>query len=325
VYRWNGADGAHPPTSAELGPLVARVGPGAGADRQLTSIDPALRRPYYDEFLIGAEGRPTPSVVARLTAMARRQQQLLGLVNTGVPLSSYSTIQIPDEGVIEDDPIDDQFLTVYNRLPASFGSDRYLLTNPADNTMTFTGIDLSVQATHRRFFLLVAGTAGRSNGFAANRGFLATENDQGSIGEVFANPNALTAAHGRLFTERGYTGKVSGGVFVGHDVHVGFVARYQDGQMFSRMVLAPDLNQGPEVVRAFCNGRTRFTFTGTLDIRVQKAFTVGGRRLDAIVDAYNVANLAYEVEEIALSGPDSRRTSAVQPPFALHLGLRFTF
>ena len=44
-----------------------------------------------------------------------------------------------------------------------------------------------------------------------------------------------------------------------------------------------------------------------------------------LFDAYTILNTATEVEEFSVTGPDSRLTSAVQPPRAVHLGLRLTF
>ena len=52
------------------------------------------------------------------------------MVNTGVPASGYSTIEIQDEYIFLRNPEDDRTLTVYNRLPSAFGRDSYLLTNP---------------------------------------------------------------------------------------------------------------------------------------------------------------------------------------------------
>ena len=81
-------------------------------------------------------------------------------------------------------------------------------------------------------------------------------------------------------------------------------------------------NQGPEAIRAFRNGRTRFTYTLTLDARLQKGFTIGARHVVVMVDGYNKAK---EVEEFPITGPTSRLTAAVQPPRALHVGLRVAF
>ena len=87
----------------------------------------------------------------------------------------------------------------------------------------------------------------------------------------------------------------------------------------------PNLNQGAEIIRAFRNGRTRFTFTATLDARLQKGFTVGSKRLAIVLDGYNLLNTQIETEEFEVGGPLSRMTTAVQPPRALHAGLRISF
>jgi len=108
-------------------------------------------------------------------------------------------------------------------------------------------------------------------------------------------------------------------------VTLGAIARYQDGQPFSRLVLATGLTQGPEAIRAFPNGGSRFTFTGTLDVRLQKEFVVAGTKLALVADAYNLVNLGNEVEERVVSGPDFRTVTAIQPPLTARFGLRFTF
>ena len=142
---------------------------------------------------------------------------------------------------------------------------------------------------------------------------------------MFVDPNARTFAQGRVFTERGYTIKTAGVFSLPWDLKLGFAARYSDGQHFARLVIVQGLNQGTEAVRAFRNGATRFTFTGTLDGRLQKTFEAAGHQVAVFLDAYNVLNHAYEIEEFDVTGPTSRLTSAIQPPRTVHLGLRVTF
>ena len=50
----------------------------------------------------------------------------------------------------------------------------------------------------------------------------------------------------------------------------GTAARYQDGQHFTRVVIAPDLQQGVDFIPALPRGLTRFTYTFTLDTRLEK-------------------------------------------------------
>jgi hypothetical protein len=108
-------------------------------------------------------------------------------------------------------------------------------------------------------------------------------------------------------------------------VRVGFVARYQDGQPFTRLVLMPDLATGPEIVHAYRVGRTRFTYTATVDLRLEKGISVAGNRAAVRLDVFNLTNHRNEVEEHVLSGPSFRRSTAVQPPITLRLGVAATF
>jgi hypothetical protein len=278
-----------------------------------------------DEVVFGFDMRPHPTTFLRIAAIARREQQLINVVDVGAPESAYSTIGIPDPGIDLNGPANGQTLIFYNRLPGSFGVDRYLLTNPADDEATFVGVDVTAQVRARRLFLIAGGTAGRSEGISASRGFGPLENDVGVLGEAYTDPNAREHAQGRLFTERGYTVKTTFGYQFPGDVTAGLVARYEDGQHFARMVVMNGLNQGAEAVRAFRNGGTRFTYSMTVDARLQKAFTIADYRVTAAVDAYNLFNQALEVEEFQVTGAGARLASAVQPPRVIHIGLRLAF
>ncbi len=316
VYRWNGSANQQ---------LIARVGPGTGGDATFSGIDPALKRPYTDEFVIGVESRPKPAVRLRLAGIAKWEKQLIDVVDVGVPASSYTTVGVADPGLDLVHPDDDQILPVFNRLSASFGRDRYLVANTSDAAATLFGLELTAQASSDRLFLLLGGTASQTGGSAANRGFQANENDPGVVGELFTDPNAATFARGRLFADRAFTAKLTVVYRFPKEVRLGAIARYQDGQPFARLVVVPGLAQGAEAIRAFPNGGSRFTYTGTLDVRLQKGFTIGRRRFDVILDGYNVINLRNEVEERVVTGANFRTVTAVQPPRAVHVGVRFSF
>ena len=261
--------------AARPGVLVARVGPGTGGNSSFSRIDDDLRRPYTDEFVVGVESGRRESMRFTLTGIARREGNLLAVVNTGVPASGYSTIEIEDEYIVLRNPEDDRTLTVYNRLPSAFGRDTYLLTNPELDAAHSLALKLTAERASERLFILFGATAYLSEGSGGNRGYGPRENDQDMPGELFTNPNAATYSRGRLFTDRGFTIKWTTRYRMPYDITLGAIARYQDGQPFSRLVVVPDLNQGTEAVQAYPNGGTRFTFTGTLDLRLQKGFRVG--------------------------------------------------
>jgi hypothetical protein len=305
---------------------VSRVGPGTGGDPGFSRIDPGLKRPTTDEFVIGYERRRGASTRYTLTAVARRETNMLSVVNTGVPPTGYSSLSIPDRGSDFANPADDRLLTVYNRLPPTFGQDRYLVTNPQQQAATALALRVTWAHGSNRWFTLFGATASEATGQGSNPGYGPLENDQDQPGELFTDPNAATYARGRLFADRAFTIKWTTSYRLPGGFTAGAIARYQDGQPFSRLVVVQGLNQGTEAVQAYPNGDSRFTFTGSLDLRLQKRFSVGAARLDAIFDAYDLFTRSNEVEEFVVSDPvQFRRPTAIEPPPALHLGIRVTF
>jgi hypothetical protein len=165
----------------------------------------------------------------------------------------------------------------------------------------------------------------RSSGWGGSRGFRPFENDQDVVGDRFEQANGVGPAKGRLFFDRAYVGKWALTYRAGRDVRFGAVARYQDGQPFSRLVVVPDLAVGPDIVEAYPQGRTRFTYTATLDVRLEKGFRVGQGRVAVRLDAFNLTNHKNEVEEDVVTGPTFRRSTAVQPPVTLRVGINAEF
>jgi hypothetical protein len=105
-----------------------------------------------------------------------------------------------------------------------------------------------------------------------------------------------------------------------------FVARYQDGQPFSRLIVANGLNQGTDIVQTYPRGGQRFTYTLTLDARLVAEWLLAGQRsMGFTVEAFNLLNMANEVEEDVVTGPAFRTVTAVQPPRVVRLGVRFRF
>jgi hypothetical protein len=284
-----------------------------------------LRPPVSDEWTLGLDYRFTPDSILRGTMVVRRQQHLVGSVNTGVPLSAYRVYTVPDIGSDEGGPQDDQILSIYERLPASFGQDQFLLTNPDGARVEYDGIEITYELTSSRWWMLFGATAYRAIGSGGDLGAGPVENDPLVIGARYEQPNAAFNAPGRLFGDRAYVGKWSGTYRAPGDLRLAATVRYQDGQPFTRMVIAPDHPGGPEMVQAYLVGKTRFTYTGTIDARIEKGFSFGDRRMAVRLDLFNLSNHRNEVDEDVVGGPAFRRSTIVQPPRTLRLGVRVDF
>ncbi|RPJ71410.1 MAG: hypothetical protein EHM24_12505 [Acidobacteria bacterium] len=325
VYLWSDPNGDGRVEESEAGTLVWTAGPG---NRPFfpSRIDPGLRPPLSREFVFGFESRFARHWAFRVTGNERRDYRLVAAVNEGVTLDDYVLRQIPDAGNDFLNPVDDRVLEVYDRRPESFGEDRDILTNPPGHDSHYIGVDVGLERVFDgRWYMLFGAAAHRSDGIGANRNFRVNESDPGLLGETFQNPNALTYARGRLFLERGYVIKWSSGLVTGRGFSAGAMARYQDGQHFSRLVIVPDLAQGPEAVQAYTRGHSRFTFTFTLDTRLEQAFGLAGGRLAVVLDAFNLLNTRNEVEEDPVVTRAFRASTALQPPRTIRLGLRYEF
>jgi hypothetical protein len=342
VYRWNDANGDGRLDPGERGVLVARVGPGS-PDGSLVTVDPALVAPRTREVVAGIEASPGGWRIA-FSGVDRKETHLLETVNVGVTSADYDVRYLPDPGGDILGPQDDQLLPVYDRRPESFGLDRYVLTNPPGHTGRHQQVELRIEkAWGDRVLLRLGGTAYRTELAGANRGFRASENDQGLVGELYDEPNADTHASGRGFFDRAFTLKLGLAWRAPGELRLGVVARYQDGQPFGRVVVVPDLAQGLEAVPATPRGQIargwamdaegryvvpsghRFTYTLTLDARIEKAIRLGGRTLALVAEVFNLLDTQNEVEENPVWGPLFRTPTLVQPPRAVRLGARLDF
>jgi hypothetical protein len=316
VARWTGSSS---------GPLVARVGPGTGGDAAFARIDPNLKRPTTDELVLALESRPISWLRLGAARITKREEPLLRFADTGVGAADYSAFQTPDVNFLPDSPVGHPQVTALDRAAGLYGRDRYVLTNDTGDPARSWGIELSIRADAERVVLMASGAFTWALGPAAAVGFAPTANDQDVLGSMFVDPNAGTEARGQLFQDRSHTAKIAAIWRLPARASVGAVLRYQDGQPFARLVVVPNLTQGPTAVRAYANGGSAFTYTGTLDVRVQKAFTVNGGDAAVYVDVFNAPNVSNEAAERVVAGAAFRTPTSVQPPRTAVVGIRLTF
>ena len=247
VLRWDDRNGDRRQDPGEAGPLVSHVGGGP----ELSTIDSGLRRPYLDELAIGFDVQPIESWTVRLVGLAREERHLIAGVDIGAPPGAYTVTSVPDAGADELSPSDDQLLPalqpkagdLWRRPIPAYESGRvpHDIYGHRGECPPYRRSPLAPGGRHRRAII----RAGHGARISARR------KRPRNPGDLFLDPNAMTFARGRYFTDRGYTIKTAGTFRFAHEVRLGAVARYQDGQAFSRLVLATDLPQGAEAVRGY--------------------------------------------------------------------------
>jgi len=328
VYQWTDRNGDGWFQAGEQGPLLWRFG------GPWSSISPSLRRPYADEFNVGAEWAPAARSLLRLQLFRRDEKNRIAAADTGVPAQAFDPRSILDPGP---DGIagtfDDQMLTVYAQNPATLGQDRYLLDNPPGLRMLYTGLLAEAGVQWRRLNLHASFVAEKSYG-PTNPGDAVYENDPGVIGALLLDPNTSMHAAGRDFMDRAYVGKLQavyafppswGGM------EIAAVADYLDGLVFARQLLVTGLPQGPflaaTTVRGSPEGGNRAQYALNWNLRLRREFRLPAGALSAAADILNVTNAAQRLQENDLSGPafNLRLPVAIQPPRFVRLEVEYRF
>ena len=304
VYRYQGL-------------LVARFG------GPYSSIDPAIHRPYADEFDLGARIAPIARLSASIRLFRRDEKQRLAAVNVGVPTEDFTPVAILD-------PYDGRQLTVFEQNPATLGQDRYLLTNPPGLREQNSGLVADLANQWRSLALHLSFAAEKSYG-PTNPGDAVFENDPGIVGVLFADPNTTIHAAGRSFLDRAYVAKLQAAYRLPAGIELSSVADYLDGLAFARQLLVTGLAQGPIVVattvRGSPEGGNRSQFVANWNLRLARAFTLPTGRITAAIDIFNVTNTAKRLQESDLSSPafSQRLPVAIQPPRFARIELRYEF
>jgi hypothetical protein len=328
VYQWTSSDANAPFQASQQGAVLARFG------GPYSSIDPAIRRPYADEFDVSAEVSLPHRTAARFHLFRRDDKNRIALVDDGVPPQAFTPVSILDPGP---DAIpgtfDDQHLIVYAQNSATLGQDRYLLTNPSGLRMLNTGLMAEVGGQWRQFALHLSFVAEKSYG-PTNPGDAIYENDPGVVGALFLDPNTAIHASGRSFVDRAYVGKIQASyrlpaAFGGFEL--ASVADYTDGLVFARQLLVTGLPQGPflvaTTVRGSPEGGNRAQYALNWNLRLARNFSFPFGNIAASADILNVVNAGQSLQENDLSSPsfNLRLPVAIQPPRMLRLAFRYQF
>ena len=328
TYQWIASNFNGPFQPGEQGGLLLRFG------GPYSSISPTLRRPYSDEFDLGAEFPLAQRSVASILLFRRDDKNRVAGIDTGVSASAFTPVSILDPGP---DGIpgtfDDQRLTVYAQNPATLGQDRYLLTNPAGLRMLNTGL-LAEAGTEWCGLTLHASFVAEKSYGPTNPGDGVYENDPSVIGALFLDPNTAIHAAGRSVVDRAYVGKIQATYRLPSTwggIELASVADYMDGLVFARQLLVTGLPQGPflvaTTVRGSPEGGNRAQYVINWNLRLSRQFRLTVGRFAVSADVLNVTNAGQRFQEDDLSGPsfNLRLPVSIQPPRSVRVGFRYEF
>jgi hypothetical protein len=298
-----------------------------------TRVDPSLKNPMTSEITMGLTQSGLWRFTVEASGFRRTTQNLMSLVNEGVPFSAYTPVQAMDWG---QDAIaftaDDRPFTVYNQKFDTLGKDRYLLTNPRGFSSHSEGFELRLRFASQRAQWEATVTRYRSVAATAP-GATADQNDTSAFAGVFDDPNKTIFARGSTFFDRGTLGRFRATLEMPWKLRASLIGSYQDGLPYSRLIVVEGLNQGVIGVRTAQRGPgeagsrvgSMTQHYETLDMRLSRSFGLKKGRLTATLDAFNLRNLALATVEGDVTSATEKWRFPIrfQTPRSLQLGLRF--
>ena len=332
VLQWHDANSDRQVQPPEIGALLRVFG------GPYSAVVQNLRRPSIDEITAEVTKQFGEHFVTRVRFFRRDDRHLVGIVNAGVPFSSYVSSAVIDPG---NDGIpgtaDDQSLTLFNRKPSALGKDFFVLTNPPGYRGSDKGFEIEMLKLFARHWEAAGSFTAMHTSYPTNPGNGVFQNDPGFIitdQSIFAasnaDPNTLLFATGRTYFDRGFTGNLSAYYEAPYDVRLGVVARYYDGLVFGRLLFVNGFEQGPFFVRATPRGDLgafRTQFNSTLDLRAARTFDIKRSKVSVALDVFNLLNLNRNTLESDLTSPSfsKRIPLAIQAPRTFRLGVDWEF
>lgn len=317
LLRWDDRNGDRAFQVGEEGALLARFG------GQLQPTDPGLARPHTDEYLLGLSHRGDgPAWWSRLHwdlhLVQRRDHDLINTVDVGTSAAAYTPRTVADpgrDGVLGTG--DDAELVVFNQDPTTLGRSRLLLTNPPDNERTYRGAELVVSKPASRRWQAVASL------LISEMEVIKPTTPEQTL-DLFDDPNGLINAQGKDPAHAEFQFKLQGSVLLPWRLRAGWLVRATSGLPTTRELTVTDLDQGPVTVRAEPRGGSSTESATTLDLRLERSWSLRGSDLSLVLDLFNVTDDDAVLSYGTRTGVDYRQPIAVRPPRFARVGLRWS-
>jgi hypothetical protein len=236
----------------------------------------------------------------------------VGEVNTGGQYEETTAV----------DPQTGNVITVYNQ--TNVGEDFFVKTSPKELSYAYNGVDFIMNKKFSKgWFMQASLHLQKSKGLANNDPY---GSKQGSAGQVLDDPNNKINAYGPSSYNREYQFKLLFSYyFKPLGINIGTIYSAMQGIRYSRQFRVL-LNQGWMNVYAVPRNSLLTDPQHLLDLRLEKVFNLGPRRLGIMVDVHNLLNsdVPTSVSNIVDTQTQPYVYSILEPRY-FQLGLRFTF
>ena len=300
-------------TTGDYTTLVSVVDP-----RRNLRLDPATTWPRTDEYSVGVDREIGRGLSAAVAYVRKDGNRFVGWTDVGGVYRS-ETRTLPDGRSV---PV---FV-----LANSTADRRFLLTNPAEYSLTYNGLVLAAEKRRAHGWQAFGSyTYSRATGLQPSSGATAAASQVSTIaGTPFLtfgqDPNSLTNARGVMPNDRPHMLRVMGSVDVPRTGFT-FAANVQhfSGKPWAATAQIA-LPQGDQRILLEPRGSRRLSSQTLLDFRVSRPISFGSTRVELLVDVLNLLNDKAE-EAVAtdnLFSPTFGQPTAFVDPRRAMVGVR---
>jgi hypothetical protein len=321
--------------TGELGPIHPGVTPtttmayeaATGGYTRLVSVvdskvnvalDSNTRTPHTDEYSIGIDREITPRLAVATAYVRKTGSNFIAWTDVGGQYREEARTLA-----------NGQVLPVFV-LTSPTASRRFLLTNPAEYSMTYNGLVVALDKRQSNGWQAFGSyTFSRTSGLQAASGTTADGAQLSTVapGNTFGrDPNNLTNAEGRLPNDRPHVFRVMGSLQVPRSgVLVSANFQHFSGKPWAASTQV-SLPQGAQRILIEPRGSRRLESQSLLDLRVSKTLGFGAGRVELLFDVLNVLN---DTAGEALASDNLFAANFAQPtvfmdPRRVMLGVRMT-
>jgi hypothetical protein len=257
--------------SGQYSPSGIPLGKELFSDISQLTVDPNLKNPYTDQFILAFEQQAGPSVGFAVNYVHKRSEQQTAFPDIGgkyqlVPYTAPSGAIVPQ---------------VY-RLTSGADSRLFQLRNDDRMFARYHGVEFDIKKRmsnrwQANFGLTLSKSTGRQGSSSARATPLT---NQSSTAGVFAqNPNDYINSDGRLIGDRPVVLKTQFLYQMPWDIMTSFSFQHQSGKpIYSEIRVATAVTGIPgatRIIAADSDGQDRTKTWQTLDARVEKSFKLG--------------------------------------------------
>jgi len=304
-HVWNDTNGDRLWQPGEEGRLISSAGGVA-----TTSLDPEQKDDYTYDMSLWLERELITSLGVRAGFVHRTEHQRRGTLNTNQPYDAFNiatSVSDPGPDGRTGTADDGAAIPAFNLAQAFVGlPTQSLVTNvPGDSQFDTFEIAMNKRMSHR---------------WSASTSYSYT---WAKTARLPLNPNSCINANADCQDETtDYSFKLNGSFDLPAGVRLSPVYRFQAGNNYARTFVAT-LNYANPTLNAEAMNANRTAHVNLIDIRIDRAITISGKRVMPFFDLYNVTNNNAEQNITVSSGTSWLRPINIVPPRLFRVGVKF--